>query len=169
MVTTPSTPRGMSRTFPSQCARSKPTTTGRYGFYLGLRLKATCGTDRSSVGTLLKISDALGSGCRRWSSHRHKALKVTRCDDGPVWWSGEAGGRRALVSGTEPSDVIERWDWTLRSGDHPATEAHTPGPKELPQVQEGTVTVEVAAQYRATRQDALIQMRRLQAAQRWPT
>jgi quercetin dioxygenase-like cupin family protein len=49
-----------------------------------------------------------------------------------------------LVAGTESPDVVELWDWTLGPGDHHASEAHSQGTKELLQVQQGSVTVEVA-------------------------
>jgi len=71
---------------------------------------------------------------------------VTRRGDGAVLWSGDRGGRGVLVAGTGPPDVVELWDWTLEPGDHHASEAHTPGTKELVQVQQGTITVEVAGQ-----------------------
>jgi quercetin dioxygenase-like cupin family protein len=51
-----------------------------------------------------------------------------------------------LVAGTEPPDVIELWDWTLAPGDHYLSEAHTPGTKELVQVQQGTISIDVAGQ-----------------------
>ena len=53
---------------------------------------------------------------------------------------------RGLVAGTRPPDVVELWDWTLGAGDRHVSEAHTSGTKELLQVQEGTITVEVAGQ-----------------------
>ena len=51
-----------------------------------------------------------------------------------------------LVAGTGPPNVVELWDWTLGPGDQQASEAHTPGTKELVQVQQGTLTVEVAGE-----------------------
>lgn len=103
------------------------------------------GTANPSVGTLLRISDALGVGLPALvESPQRKPLKVTRHGEGAALWSGESGGRGLLVAGTEPPDVVELWDWTLGPGDHHASEAHTSGTKELLQVQNGTVTVVVA-------------------------
>ena len=105
------------------------------------------GAANPSVGTLLRISDALGVGLPALVERpQAKPVKVTRHGDGAVLWSGQAGGRGVLVAGTEPPDVVELWDWTLGPGDHHISEAHTPGTKELVQVQQGTVTVEVADQ-----------------------
>jgi len=105
------------------------------------------GAANPSVGTLLRISGALGVGLPALvEPPGPKPVKVTRRGDGAVLWSGEAGGRGVLVAGTGPPDVVELWDWTLGPGDHHISEAHTPGTRELAQVQQGTVTVEVAGQ-----------------------
>ena len=103
------------------------------------------GVTNPSVGTLLRISDALGIGLPALVEQpQPKPLKVTRSGDGAVLWSGASGGRGVLVAGTEPPDVVELWDWTLGPGDQHVSEAHMSGTKELLQVQLGTLTVEVA-------------------------
>ncbi len=103
------------------------------------------GTANPSVGTLLRISDALGVGLPALVERPEpRPVKVTRRGDGAVLWSGSRGGRGMLVVGTEPPDVVELWDWTLGPGDAHASPSHTPGTKELVQVQQGTVTVTVA-------------------------
>lgn len=105
------------------------------------------GAVNPSVGTLLRISDALGVGLPALVElPQPKPVKVTRRGDGAILWSSESGGRGVLVAGTEPPDVVELWDWTLGPGDHHTSEAHTPGTKELVQVQQGTITVEVAGE-----------------------
>jgi transcriptional regulator with XRE-family HTH domain len=105
------------------------------------------GAANPSVGTLLRISDALGVGLPALvEPPGPKPVKVTRRADGAVLWSSESGGRGVLVAGTEPPDVVELWDWTLGPGDRHVSEAHAPGTKELVQVQQGTITVEVAGE-----------------------
>ncbi|MEO5316182.1 XRE family transcriptional regulator [Pseudarthrobacter sp. CC12] len=100
-----------------------------------------------SVGTLLRISDALGVGLPDLvQSPEPKAVKVTRKGEGAVLWRSDAGGRGVLVAGTEPPEIVELWDWTLGPGDQHTSEAHTPGTKELLQVQEGVVIVTAADQ-----------------------
>jgi transcriptional regulator with XRE-family HTH domain len=102
------------------------------------------GTTNPSVGTLLRISDALGVGLPALvEPPRPRPVKVVRSGEGAALWSSPSGGRGVLVAGTEPPDVVELWDWTLGPGDRHGSEAHAPGTKELLQVQEGTVTVEV--------------------------
>jgi quercetin dioxygenase-like cupin family protein len=102
------------------------------------------GAVNPSVGTLLRISDALGIGLPALvEPPAPRPVKVTRSGDGATLWSSESGGRGVLVAGTKAPDVIELWDWTLGPGDHHKSEAHAPGTRELMQVQEGTITVEV--------------------------
>jgi transcriptional regulator with XRE-family HTH domain len=105
------------------------------------------GATNPSVGTLLRISDALGVGLPALvEPPQPKPVKVTRHGEGAALWSSDSGGRGILVAGTEPPDVVELWDWTLGPGDRHGSEAHAPGTKELLQVQQGTITVQVAEQ-----------------------
>jgi transcriptional regulator with XRE-family HTH domain len=105
------------------------------------------GVANPSVGTLLRLGDALGVGLPALVERpQPKPVKITRLGEGAVLWTGESGGRAVLVAGTESPDVVELWDWTLGPGDRYASEAHTAGTKELLQVLEGTVTVQVAGE-----------------------
>lgn len=103
-----------------------------------------------SVGTLLRLSDALGVGLPALvEPPAPKGAKVTRSGDGAVLWTGEHGGRGVLVAGTEPPDVVELWDWTLAPGDRHESEAHAAGTRELLQVLQGSTSVEVGGQLHA--------------------
>jgi transcriptional regulator with XRE-family HTH domain len=103
------------------------------------------GVANPSVGTLLRISDALGIGLPALvEPPESEPVKVTRRGEGAALWTGESGGRGLLVAGTGPPDVLELWDWALAPGDRHVSEAHTSGTKELLQVQQGTLTLEVA-------------------------
>ncbi len=103
------------------------------------------GVANPSVGTLLRISDALGVGLPALVEPPQSAsVKVTRRGHGAVLWSSKAGGCARLVAGSGPPDVLELWDWILGPGDEHCSEAHTPRTAEVIQVQEGTVIVQVA-------------------------
>lgn len=96
------------------------------------------------VGTLLRLSDALGVGLPALvEPPASRTPKLTRNGQGAALWTGEAGGKGMLVAGTEPPDVVELWDWTLAPGERHDSEAHSDGTRELLHVQEGTVIVEV--------------------------
>ena len=105
------------------------------------------GAANPSVGTLLRIGDALGVGLPALvEPPEPKVVKVTRRGEGAALWTGDSGGRGVLVAGTAPPDVLELWDWTLAPGEHHLSEAHTTATHELLQVQEGTITLEAADQ-----------------------
>lgn len=105
------------------------------------------GSANPSVTTLLRISDALGIGLQALVEVPHATrVKVVRGGGGAALWTGPGGGRGVLLAGTSPPDVLELWDWTLAPGDRHDSEAHVHGTKEILQVREGTVAVEVAGQ-----------------------
>jgi len=105
------------------------------------------GAVNPSVGTLLRLSDALGVGLPALvEPPAPRTAKVTRHGEGAVLWTGELGGRGVLVAGTEPPNVVELWDWSLAPGECHSSEAHTSGTRELLHVQEGAITVEVDGQ-----------------------
>lgn len=105
------------------------------------------GSANPSVTTLLRISDALGIGLQALVAvPQTKRVRVVRSGDGAALWTGPGGGRGVLLAGTPPPDVLELWDWTLAPGDRHDSEAHVPGTKEILQVREGSVTVQVADQ-----------------------
>ena len=105
------------------------------------------GDANPSVGTLLKISDALGVGLPALvAPPPPRLVNVTRHGRGAVLWRGEYGGQGVLVAGSEPPDVLELWDWTLAVGERHVSEAHARGTKEAMHVLRGTVTLQVAEQ-----------------------
>jgi transcriptional regulator with XRE-family HTH domain len=110
-----------------------------------------------SVGTLLRLSDALGVGLPALVEPPHPTpVQVTRRGEGAALWTGPSGGQGILVAGTAGPDVVELWDWTLAPDEEHASEAHTPGTRELVHVQQGTVTIDTAGQsIRLDRGDAL--------------
>lgn len=102
------------------------------------------GVVNPSVGTLLRLSDALGFGLPALvEPPGPHAAKLTPHGQGAVLWSGNEGGQGVLVAGTEPPDVVELWNWTLEPGERHDSEAHSDGTRELLHVQEGAVTIEV--------------------------
>lgn len=105
------------------------------------------GAANPSIGTLLRLSDALGIGLPALVEQPQAlALRPVRAGSGAVLWRSDAGGRAVLVAGTAPPDVVELWDWTLPAGDAHRSEAHTQGTRELAYVLDGQVTITVGGQ-----------------------
>lgn len=106
------------------------------------------GSVNPSVGTLLRLSDALGIGLPALvEPPQPEPLRVVRAGTGATLWSSSAGGRGVLVAGTEPPDVVELWDWTLPAGDRYLSEPHAAGTRELAQVIKGSLEIGVEDQY----------------------
>lgn len=102
------------------------------------------GAVNPSVGTLLRLSDALGLGLPALVEPPQPVpLRVVRAGDGATLWGSAAGGRGVLVAGTEPPDVVELWDWTLPVGDRYLSEPHSDGTRELAQVIKGSLEIGV--------------------------
>ncbi|MBO1901386.1 helix-turn-helix transcriptional regulator [Leucobacter weissii] len=103
------------------------------------------GAVNPSIGTLLRLSDALGIGLPSLVAPLEgNRPKLTRAGSGVVLWSSPSGGRAVLVAGTEPPDVVELWEWLLAPGDAHESEAHASGTRELLQVIEGRLAVTLA-------------------------
>ncbi len=100
------------------------------------------GAANPSVGTLLRLSDALGVGLPALvQPPQTQAIQVTRQGEGSVLWTGSSGGKGVLVAGTSAPDAAELWDWTLEPGEHHDAEAHSVGTEELLLVRQGAVEV----------------------------
>src|SRR3954452_24442427 len=75
------------------------------------------GVANPSVGTLLRISDALGVGLPalvEWAQPR--TVRVTGRGQCATLWSSVFGDRAILVAVSEPPLVLELWDRTLGPG-----------------------------------------------------
>ena len=102
------------------------------------------GSANPSIGTLLRISDALGVGLPALVEPPDPAAgKVTRSGEGSELWHGEHGGTGILLVGTQAPDVVELWDWTLQPGETHTSEAHSAGTRELLLVLAGRVDLRV--------------------------
>jgi len=105
------------------------------------------GAANPSVGTLLRLSDALGVGLPALVEPAPRTpARVVRAGQGATLWTSEAGGRGILVAGTEPPNVVELWDWTLPPGDRYDSQPHSRGTRELAQLLEGTLEITVGGQ-----------------------
>lgn len=102
------------------------------------------GSVNPSVGTLLRLSDALGVGLPALvASPASRADAVVRHGEGATLWTGDHGGRGVLLVGTEPPNVVELWDWLLQPSERHISEPHTIGTQELVHVLNGRIEVDV--------------------------
>jgi transcriptional regulator with XRE-family HTH domain len=118
--------------------------TDRSGVSRRMLISIEHGEGNPSIATLLRISDALGVGLPVLVDvERPRAVTVTAVGQAPMLWHGPRGGQALLVAGTEPPDVVELWDWTLRPGEAHRSEPHSAGTRELLLVLDGHVDLRV--------------------------
>ncbi len=97
-----------------------------------------------SLATLLRLSEALGVGLPSLvEPPTQRTFRVTHSGEGSPLWRGEHGGRGVLVANADTPDALELWDWTLQPGESRASEAHRPGTREMLQMREGTLTLQI--------------------------
>ncbi|RBP64200.1 XRE family transcriptional regulator [Brevibacterium sanguinis] len=102
------------------------------------------GSVNPSVGTLLRLSEALGVSLPALvEPPAPRAAKVIRRGEGAALWTGDRGGQGVLVASADTTDAIELWDWTLAAGEQHVSEPHSDGTRELLHVQDGAATVTV--------------------------
>lgn len=102
------------------------------------------GNTNPSVGTLLRLGDALGVGLPALvEPPQAKPVKITRKGEGAELWTGEHGGCGVLLAGTRSPNVVELWDWQLLPAELHSSDGHAAGTEELLQVLKGQLTVTV--------------------------
>lgn len=100
------------------------------------------GAANPSVGTLLRLSSALGISLPALvEPPQQTPVRVTPAGTGAVLWTGANGGTGTLLTGTEQPDVVELWDWHLAPGEERQSEAHSRGTRELIHVATGTLVL----------------------------
>jgi mannose-6-phosphate isomerase-like protein (cupin superfamily) len=102
------------------------------------------GATNASIGTLLRMSTALGvSLASLVEKDAPPALTVRRKGEHHVLWEGSRGGRGVLVASTQAPDVVELWDWSLGPLEEYVSEEHSAGTRELLLVLTGSLSITV--------------------------
>ncbi|MES2210066.1 MAG: cupin domain-containing protein [Chloroflexota bacterium] len=106
------------------------------------------GATNASIATLLRLSEALGTGLPDLVApdDDRRPLEVNRAGSRPALWTGAHGGEAVLTVGSTAPETVELWDWMLAPGDAHASEPHVAGARELLHVIEGEVVLSVAGE-----------------------
>lgn len=123
----------------------------RAGVSKGVLVGLEQGGANPSLGTLLRVSDALGVPLTRMVQVEEEPLvRLLPADRHADLWRGDAGGAGTLVAGTDPGapaggrgPAMELWRWRLAPGEARRSEPHRPGCREILLVTEGALTLEV--------------------------
>ncbi|MFF2655648.1 helix-turn-helix domain-containing protein [Streptomyces sp. NPDC058045] len=120
------------------------TLAARAGVSRGMIIQIEQARTNPSVGTTVKIADALGVSIATLLDHEQGAeVRLVPPEQAVRMWSTEAGSRTTLLVGTEQRGPLELWSWLLMPGEGSASDPHPPGTVELLHVEEGTLTLEV--------------------------
>lgn len=114
----------------------------RSGVSRRLIIQVEQGDANPSIGTLLRLADALGVTLTDLITTQETSLLGVRApSEATELWQGPAGGRALLEVSRGP---LELWSWTLQPGETHISAPHNPGALELVKVRKGTLALEVA-------------------------
>ena len=116
----------------------------RAGVSKGVLVALEQGRGNPSLGTLIRISEALGVALTRLVQvEEEPPVRLFPSDRHVVLWQGPAGGSGTLLAGSDPRPSVELWTWELQPGEPHDSDPHTPGTREVVYVQRGTLTLTV--------------------------
>jgi len=97
-----------------------------------------------SIGTLCKLANALSVTIARLIEESAQPLvKKTNRAQLNNFWQGPVGSTVKLMVGIDDSNLIEFWDWELKSGHGHRSDPHPRGTKEIVYVLNGSLSVVV--------------------------
>ncbi|MFD5030972.1 helix-turn-helix domain-containing protein [Streptomyces sp. NPDC058220] len=116
----------------------------RAGVSRGMIIQIEQARTNPSVGTTVKIADALGVSITTLLDYE-KGPQVTVVPGSQAvrMWSTPAGSRTTLLVGAEARGPVELWSWTLMPGDASSSDPHPAGTTELLHVTAGELTLVV--------------------------
>lgn len=116
----------------------------RSGVSKGMLIQVEQARTNPSLGTLCRIAEAIGvSLARLVELDEAPAVRVVTADQAAVLWRSAAGSAASLLVGSDRSEHLELWDWSLAAGDVHRTDPHSPGTQELLHVTAGVLGLEV--------------------------
>uniref|UniRef100_A0AAU2W2U9 XRE family transcriptional regulator n=1 Tax=Streptomyces sp. NBC_00008 TaxID=2903610 RepID=A0AAU2W2U9_9ACTN len=116
----------------------------RAGVSRGMIIQIEQARTNPSVGTTVKLADALGVAITTLLDHEQGSpVRLVPADQAVRMWSTEAGSATTLLVGTEARGPLELWHWRLAPGDGSASDPHPEGTVELLHVTTGELTLVV--------------------------
>ncbi|MEV4561271.1 helix-turn-helix domain-containing protein [Kitasatospora sp. NPDC049285] len=114
----------------------------RSGVSRGMVVQIEQGRTNPSVGTVVRLADALGVSIARLLDYDETStVRIVPGEEAVRLWSGPSGGRGVLLNGIEAPGPLELWDWLLQPGEAHASDPHPPGTVEIARVDEGVLTL----------------------------
>ncbi|MFV0131011.1 helix-turn-helix domain-containing protein [Streptomyces sp. HMX112] len=117
----------------------------RAGVSRGMIIQIEQARTNPSVGTTVKIADALGvSITALLDFEQGPQVRLVPREQAVRMWSTAGGSHTTLLVGAEARGPLELWSWTLMPGDASDSDAHPDGTTELLHVTAGELTLVVA-------------------------
>ncbi|GAA3197254.1 XRE family transcriptional regulator [Actinocorallia longicatena] len=114
----------------------------RSGVSKGVLVNLEQARGNPSLGTLIKISEALGIPLTRLvSTEDEPVIRFFPPDRQVTLWHGPSGGTGTLLAGSDGLPTVELWTWRLLPGEARNSEPHPQGTREIVHTTEGTLTV----------------------------
>lgn len=116
----------------------------RSGVSRGMIIQIEQARTNPSVGTTVKLADALGVSITTLLDYEQGAqVRLVPPDQAVRMWSTSTGSSTTLLVGSERGGPLEMWAWRLMPGDHSASDPHPDGTTELLHVTAGVLTLVV--------------------------
>ncbi|MFF1444734.1 helix-turn-helix domain-containing protein [Streptomyces sp. NPDC058295] len=116
----------------------------RAGVSRGMLIQIEQARTNPSIGTVVKIGDALGISVTTLLDYERGAkVRIVPADQAVRLWHTDAGSYNRLLAGREAPGPLEMWDWLLMPGESSLSEPHPVGTVELVHVTAGELTLTV--------------------------
>ncbi|MCT2593989.1 XRE family transcriptional regulator [Streptomyces sp. N2-109] len=114
----------------------------RAGVSRGMLIQIEQARTNPSVGTVVKIADALGASITTLLDYdQEPQVRLVPAEQAIRLWSTEAGSHSTLLAGTEAPGPLELWSWRLMPGEGSDSDPHPQGTTELVHVSAGELTL----------------------------
>ncbi|GAA2822219.1 XRE family transcriptional regulator [Kitasatospora paracochleata] len=114
----------------------------RSGVSRGMVVQIEQGRTNPSVGTVVRLADALGVSIARLLDYDETSVvRIVPADEAVRLWSGPDGGSGVLLNGIEAPGPLELWSWLMHPGEGHSSDPHPPGTVEIARVDEGELTL----------------------------
>lgn len=110
-----------------------------------------------SVGTLVKIADALGTNIARLVDLGDSPrVRVVKSDEQAPLWRGKRGGVGVLLCGSDRLEHVESWNWKMVPTEGHTSDAHPMGTEEFLYIITGSLTLKVGEERFVVRQGSSV-------------
>lgn len=110
----------------------------RSGVSKGTLVSLEAGRGNPSMAVLCQVAAVLGISLAELVDFPAEAVPTEfDPEKGKVIWRGKRGSSARLVIGTRGPEMVELWQWAISPGDRYEATAHSPGTRELIEVESG--------------------------------